>query len=61
MAIIAIDDQHTIRSMIDAILTGAGYQVMTTVDVADAMEKLRAHQFDMVITDINMPNMSGLS
>ena len=47
--------------MIEAILTGAGHQVITTNDGVEAMEQLRTHQFDMVITDINMPNMSGLS
>lgn len=59
--ILAEDDQQTIRSMIQAILTGAGYDVVTAVDGVDAMDKLRAQKFDMVITDINMPNMTGLS
>ncbi|AIY65729.1 response regulator [Pseudoalteromonas piratica] len=59
--ILAVDDQQTIRTMIEAILTGAGHQVITANDGVEAMEQLRTHQFDMVITDINMPNMSGLS
>ena len=59
--ILAVDDQLTIRSMIEAILVGAGHEITTACDGVDAMEKLRANQFDMVITDINMPNMTGLS
>lgn len=61
MQILAVDDQLTMRTMIEAILSGAGYEVTTAEDGVDAMEKLRNNHFDLVITDINMPNMSGLS
>ena len=58
--ILAVDDQLTIRSTIEAILVGAGHEITSACDGVDAMEKLRANQFDMVITDINMQN-TGLS
>jgi two-component system chemotaxis sensor kinase CheA len=42
------------------ILEGAGYEVVTAVDGADAFSKLSAGEFDGVISDIEMPNMDGL-
>lgn len=57
--ILAVDDQLTIRSMIKAILDGAGYDVITASDGNEAIGLAQSNQFDMVITDINMPNMNG--
>lgn len=59
--ILVVDDQATMRTMIQAVLERAGHNVTTAEDGVDAMNKLRGDQFDMVITDINMPNMTGLS
>ncbi len=59
--ILAVDDQITMRSLLESVLERAGHVVVTAEDGVDAMTKLRQQQFDLVITDINMPNMSGLS
>lgn len=59
--ILAVDDQATMRSLLESVLERAGHDVITAEDGVDAMAKLRDQSFDMVITDVNMPNMSGLS
>jgi len=41
-------------------LTGAGYRVTEAVDGLDGLTKARSAKFDMVLTDLNMPNMDGL-
>jgi two-component system chemotaxis response regulator CheY len=42
-------------------LTGAGYTVTEAGDGAEGLAKASASQFDMIITDLNMPNMDGLT
>jgi two-component system chemotaxis sensor kinase CheA len=54
------EDSITTRTQMRRILEGAGYEVVTAVDGADAFGKLSAGEFDGVISDIEMPNMDGL-
>ena len=42
-------------------LTGAGYGVTEACDGADGLAKAAATRFDLIVTDLNMPNMDGLS
>jgi two-component system chemotaxis response regulator CheY len=60
--LLVVDDMATMRNLIRKMLRAIGY---TTIDEAEdgvsALEKLRAQQFDLVITDWNMPNMDGLT
>ena len=58
--IMTVDDSPTVRLCLEASLSEAGYQVVQAVDGADAMEKLGQRQFDMVVTDLNMPRMDGV-
>lgn len=54
------EDSITTRTQEKRILEGAGYEVVTAVDGMDAYNKLGLREFDGVVSDINMPNMTGL-
>ncbi|PCI61230.1 MAG: hypothetical protein COB37_08550 [Kordiimonadales bacterium] len=58
--ILAVDDSKTIRDIVAFTLEQAGYSVGLAVDGVDALDKLNKEDFDLVITDFNMPNMDGL-
>jgi two-component system chemotaxis response regulator CheY len=58
--ILAVDDSLTIRQLIRMTLTRAGYEVVDAEDGAKGLEKASAEAFDMVLSDINMPNMTGI-
>jgi two-component system chemotaxis response regulator CheY len=61
MKILVVDDFATMRRIIKNILKQLGYDnVEEADDGANALKKLRASKFDFVVTDWNMPNMSGL-
>lgn len=55
------EDSITTRTQEKRILEGAGYEVVTAVDGADAYAKLGTRAFDAVVSDITMPNMDGLA
>ena len=59
--ILTVDDSASIRMTTKITLTNAGYQVTEAVDGMDGIGKLNAGQFDLIITDLNMPNMDGLT
>lgn len=58
--IITVDDSSSIRQMVGFTLTKAGYQVTEAVDGKDGLAKAGQQKFDLVITDLNMPNMDGV-
>ena len=57
--VLLIDDEPLIRKIISGSLVAAGYVVKTAVDGLDALGKLRAVLPDLIISDLNMPRMSG--
>ena len=57
--ILVVDDEEPIRDMLSDALVLFGYEVVTAVDGVDALEKLEKDKFDLVLSDINMPNMTG--
>jgi len=59
--ILAVDDSRTIREMVNAILTNMGHEVVLASDGAEALAMARDMPVDLVLTDINMPNMNGIS
>jgi two-component system chemotaxis sensor kinase CheA len=59
--ILVADDSLTTRVLEKNILEGSGYAVTLAVDGADALEKLRQRKFDLVVSDVEMPNMNGFS
>lgn len=58
--IMSVDDSPSMRQLVSMTLEGAGYTVATAVDGRDALTKLKAAPADMVIADLNMPNMDGI-
>ena len=59
--IMTVDDSSSVRQMVGLTLKGAGYQVLEAVDGKDALEKVGGATIDMVVTDLNMPNMDGIT
>ena len=60
-SILAVDDSASLRMAIRIALTGAGYIVTEASDGVDGLTKANATRFDMIVTDLNMPNMDGLT
>ena len=59
--ILLAEDSIATRTQEKRILESAGYEVITAVDGIDALNKLKTRSFDAVISDIQMPNMDGLT
>lgn len=59
--ILTVDDSASIRMTTKIALSGAGYAVTEAVDGADGLAKAKSGSFDLVITDLNMPVMDGLT
>jgi len=58
-SILVAEDSITSRTLLKNILETAGYEVETSVDGVDALTKLRSGQFDLVVSDVDMPRMNG--
>ena len=58
--IMTVDDSTSVRQMVSFTLKEAGYDVIEAVDGKDALSKLNGAAVDMVVTDLNMPNMDGI-
>lgn len=58
--ILAVDDSASIRTSISFVLKQEGYEIVEAVDGVDGLAKAKADKFNLVITDINMPNMDGI-
>lgn len=59
-SILCVDDSASMRQMVRMTLAGGGYAVTEAVDGADGLAKAKANGFDLVLTDLNMPNLDGL-
>lgn len=59
--ILAVDDSASMRQMVKLTLGTAGYQIVEAVDGREALAKAKSGSFNMVLTDLNMPNMDGLT
>ena len=59
--VLAVDDSKTMRDMVCFTLRNAGFQVDEAEDGKAALGKLGTAKFDLIITDLNMPNMDGIS
>jgi two-component system, chemotaxis family, sensor kinase CheA len=57
--LLVADDSFTTRELIRTILQSAGYDVTTAVDGFDALDKLRAAAYDLVVSDVEMPRVDG--
>ena len=59
--ILAVDDSASMRQMVSFTLKGAGHEVIEAVDGVDALAKAKGTKLDLVVSDVNMPNMDGIS
>lgn len=58
--ILVVDDSATVRKFVSVSLSMQGFRVVTAEDGMDALEKLPREHVDLIITDLNMPNMDGM-
>lgn len=58
--ILTVDDSASVRQMVSFTLKNAGYTVVEACDGQDALAKVGAQPVNMVITDLNMPNLDGI-
>lgn len=58
--ILAVDDSRSIRDMVRFALEPLGYRIIDAEDGLEGLERLEANAVDLVITDLNMPNMNGI-
>ena len=61
VTILTVDDTASMRQMISFTLNSVGYEVQQAADGAEALQLARNRKFDLVIADVNMPNMDGIS
>ncbi len=59
--IMVVDDSASLRQVVGIALKGAGYDVIEGCDGRDALSKLTGQKVHLVISDVNMPNMDGIS
>lgn len=59
--ILAVDDSASMRQMVSFTLQGAGYEVVEACDGQEALNKAKQNQVDLVLSDVNMPVMDGIS
>ncbi|WP_323144058.1 hybrid sensor histidine kinase/response regulator [Massilia phyllosphaerae] len=58
--VLVVDDSLTVREMQRKLLAGHGYRVEVALDGIDGWNNLRAGEYDLVITDIDMPRLDGI-
>ncbi len=58
--ILVVDDEPEIRELLSMVLSKEGYEVETTGNAVDVLEKLKGKQFDLILLDIKIPGMSGI-
>lgn len=58
--ILVVDDATTIRSLAKFALSKAGYTIVEAADGLEGLKALEGNSVDLIITDLNMPNMNGL-
>jgi two-component system, chemotaxis family, chemotaxis protein CheY len=59
--ILVVDDSASLRQVVNIALTGAGYDVIEACDGKDALTKLNGQKIHLIISDVNMPNMDGIT
>ncbi len=60
--ILAVDDSPSMRKMVGVTLASAGHEVLSASDGREALELAKSERaVDLVITDVNMPNMDGIT
>ena len=56
-----VDDSASLRQVVGIALRGAGYDALEARDGQDALAKLTGQKVHLIVSDVNMPNMDGIS
>jgi two-component system chemotaxis response regulator CheY len=59
--ILVVDDSASVRQVVGLTLRGAGYDVVEGVDGRDGLTKLDGRKIHLIVSDVNMPNMDGIT
>ncbi|MGW8221915.1 MAG: diguanylate cyclase [Syntrophobacteria bacterium] len=59
-SVLSVDDDGELRELLHELIREMGHDSVTATDGVDALEKMKEKQFDIVITDINMPRLDGV-
>jgi two-component system chemotaxis response regulator CheY len=59
--IMLVDDSASLRQVVGIALKSAGYDVLEASDGRDALSKLKGQKVHLIVSDVNMPNMDGIS
>jgi len=59
--VLTVDDSRTMREMVSFTLRGAGFDVVEAIDGQQALVVLASHKVDLILADLNMPNMDGIT
>ena len=59
--IMIVDDSASLRQVVAISLRGAGYDVLEGCDGVDALKQLTGQKIHLIISDVNMPNMDGIT
>jgi two-component system, chemotaxis family, chemotaxis protein CheY len=59
--ILIVDDSASVRQVVGIALRGAGYDVVEGVDGMDALAKMDGRKIHLIISDVNMPRMDGIT
>jgi CheY-like chemotaxis protein len=59
LSVLIVDDDQAVLSFVERVLSDAGYRTMTASSGPDAIEIASRNPFDLLLTDVNMPQMTG--
>ena len=59
--VMVVDDSASVRQVVGLALRGAGYTVIEGADGQDALSKLKGQKVHLIISDVNMPVMDGIT
>lgn len=59
-SVLVVDDSPSIRTLVDHVLASAGFNVVLAEDGVEALNYAQENTVDLVLTDINMPNLDGI-
>jgi excisionase family DNA binding protein len=59
--VLVVDDEESIRELLSKTLAIERYEVDTAVDAAGALDRMRSSEYDLLIADLKMPGMDGLT
>ena len=59
--VMIVDDSSSLRQVVCIVLKGAGYEVLEAADGEDAVARLDGRKVDLIISDVNMPRMDGIT